>query len=257
MRFKTICRFLVLVQFVSAIFLALPTPQARAATPNAIYISEVAWAGSTLSTSDEWIELGNASASDVSIGGWKLFGAGSSDKVLVLPSDATIPAHGVYLISNYPMDDSHCALTVAPDAVTSTISLSNSALRIELRDVNSNLIDLAGDGQTPLAGYSQTLKANMIRVDIGLSGDDANAWGTANVSQNMYTPDFGTPGIIDFDFADEPVDETPPPIDVDETSATSTPATEPDLDQANTTSTEILSIDEVATSTESILTSTQ
>jgi hypothetical protein len=203
-------------------------PEVKAAESH-VYISEVAWAGSSLSTSDEWIELVNPTDQDVTLSDWKIVGAGSSNKNLVLPDDALIPAGGAYLIANYPAGDAHCSLTVEPNVVTSTISLSNSNLQIQLIDNNGQLVDQAGDGHAPPAGYSSDIKASMIRVDYLMSGDLKDAWQTAESSQNLKTPDLGTPGVVDID---EPA-PTPPPSE-ELPSATST---EPIVDESPTATT--------------------
>jgi len=60
------------------------------ATPS-IVIGEVAWAGSSKSTSDEWLELWNTTNSPISIGGWSLVGAGESG---LAPAAAQAVAQG-------------------------------------------------------------------------------------------------------------------------------------------------------------------
>lgn len=228
MNSKTFCHVVLVAQCVSLVYSALTIPAVRAAE-NHVYISEVAWAGSSLSTSDEWIELVNPTDQDVALSDWKIAGAGSSNKNLVLPDDALIPAGGAYLIANYPAGDTHCSLTVEPNVVTSTISLSNSNQQIQLIDNNGQLVDQAGDGSTPPAGYSSNIKASMIRVDYLMSGDLKDAWQTAELSQNLKTSDLGTPGVVDID---EPT-PTPPPSE-ELPSATST---EPIVDESPTATT--------------------
>ncbi|MDD5672427.1 MAG: lamin tail domain-containing protein, partial [Candidatus Omnitrophica bacterium] len=210
--------------------MALPIPSAQAAEPT-VYISEIAWAGSSLSTADEWIELANPTEQDVMIGNWKITGAGASGKALVLPADALIPAGGAFLISNYPSDDPHCSLNIQPDVVTTTISISNGILDIQLFDADDQLVDRAGDGHAPPAGYSEAVKATMVRVDFLTFGDLLEAWKTSDSSQNLKTSDLGTPGVVDI----VPIE---PPPDV----ISSPTSTEPIIDLPNTTSTDVLII---------------
>jgi len=154
-----------------------------------IVIGEVAWAGSSLSAADEWIELWNLGEEDVSLAGYTLTGA--STEPIAFPDDAMIVAGGTYLISNYSAEHANSALAALPDLVTTSVSLSNSALELTLRDVLMTTVDHIGDGSAPAAGNSGAAKASMIRTNDG--------WMTATVAQNMKegVPDFGTPDICD------------------------------------------------------------
>jgi len=246
MKSKSFCR-VVLIAYSLALsipLLAISPKPVQAVEPH-IYISEIAWAGSSLSTADEWLELSNPTLQDISIGGWRLTGVGASSKPLALPPDATILAGGAYLIANYPISDSHCSLTIQPNAVSTTVSIPNDKLFVQLWDANGQLIDQAGNNSAPPAGYSKDIKASMVRVDFLMSGDLPAAWKAANLSQNLKTSDFGTPGIVDIELTvSEPIEEpTEQPIEEVETQATST--------------TGILGIDEsldTSTSTDSVTT---
>ncbi len=164
---------------------------AHAAGSPSVVIGEVAWAGSSLSTADEWIELWNTGDTTATIGGWSLTGAGSSGAIIPFPANAVIPPFGTYLISNYEASDTKSALDIAPNVVTTTISLSNSALRIDLVDDTGAITDTAGDGGPPPAGTSLPDKASMVRQEVG--------WMTATSSQDLdlNVADFGTPGVCD------------------------------------------------------------
>ena len=66
------------------------------ATPGSVVINEVAWMGTgALSTSDEWIELYNATAQPISLEGWRLH---TADQGMTLTLHAVIAPHGYYLI---------------------------------------------------------------------------------------------------------------------------------------------------------------
>ncbi|MFA5130021.1 MAG: lamin tail domain-containing protein [Patescibacteria group bacterium] len=175
---------------------AMPLP-ARAQTSQVV-IEEIAWAGSSASTADEWIELANLGSATTTIGGWSLHGAGTSERVIYLPPDAEIPPYGTYLISNYAMSDASSALNTDVQLATTTVSLSNSALGIELVDASGNLIDRAGNGSVPLAGSTKPF-ATMQRASSTLSGDQSSAWTSATTSVNFKNDvvDLGTPGICD------------------------------------------------------------
>ncbi len=177
------------------IFLAIPPRTANAA--ELVYISEIAWAGSSLSSADEWIELANPSNLDVDVSGWRIVGAGSGESDIIFPSDSLIPAAGALMVANYDAGHQNAAFTVAPDIVTSTLSLSNSSMLIQLVDAEGVLVDVAGSGGAPFAGFSSNTKASMIRIDLTVLGDDADTWMTCDVSENMRTDDCGTPGLVD------------------------------------------------------------
>jgi len=204
-----------------------------AAPTSPVLIGEVAWAGSSLSTADEWIELWNTSNATTSVANWSLRGAGESGKTILLPADAVIAPYGTYLISNYSSADARTALAIEPQVVTTTISLSNSNLGIQLIDVNGTLIDSAGTGGTPPSGASLPTKLSMIR-----NGD---AWISATSSTNLKpgTADLATPGICDG--CSQPLTSPPTPD----------PAPTPPSVPIETTSTQI-----VVTSTDAIPTST-
>ena len=72
---------------------ATNTPTAPAA-PAWVVISEVAWAGTAASSTDEWIELWNPGAADVDLTGWVLTDGGDIHADL----GGTIGAGGFYLL---------------------------------------------------------------------------------------------------------------------------------------------------------------
>lgn len=200
---------LVYCAFIVSLLLA-PLPihvkHARAAAP--VLIGEVAWAGSSASTADEWLELWNVGDTDISLQGYSLVGAAS--KPIFLPDGASIPARGIYLVANYSDTDAKSVLAVPPQVVTSTVSLSNSALHITLVDTNGLTVDQAGDGKLPPAGSSGSTSTSMIR-----NGD---TWTSATSSMG-FDPgknDLGTPGFCDgCPIVAPPVDPAPldpPPL---------------------------------------------
>lgn len=192
--FRLVARVMLVLMLGTPFLNSLP---ARAATSHVV-IGEVAWAGSSLSTADEWLELWNLDQAPANIGGWSLAGAGESGKTITLPANATIPALGVYLISNYAANDPKSVLTVSPDVVTTTVSLPNSQLKIQLFASDGSLVDTAGTGVgNPPAGSSGTPKASMIRT---LDADgNPTGWVSATTAQNLTggVSDLATPGVCD------------------------------------------------------------
>lgn len=225
------------VLVISSMLLHLfPTPTVFAASP--ILIGEVAWAGSSPSTSDEWIELWNLGDATTSLAGWSLHGAGESGKAIPFSADATIPPYGTFIISNYSASDTKSILDIPPNVVTSTVSLSNSAFQFTLVDSLGVVVDTAGDGKAPPAGASLPAKMTMIRT---LSPDtiSTEGWMNATISVGFKpgTTDLGTPGFCDG------CQEPPTFVGVDEVTI---------YDEEATTSTTDIIIDP-ATTTEDVI----
>lgn len=203
----------------------LPSVARAETSPPGVVIGEIAWAGSSVSLADEWIELWNLGEADVPLGGWSLSGAGDNGRVIVFPPDAVLSARSVFLITNYAAGDPKTALAATPNMTTTTLALSNSAILIELRDANGTFVDRAGDGGTPAVGTTSPVKSSMIRTDPAMDGGDENAWMTATASARFLdnVRDLGTPGLCDgctgpLPPSDPPVEEAP----ATEESATST-----------------------------------
>jgi outer membrane biosynthesis protein TonB len=168
--------------------------------------------------------------SPISLSGWSLVGAGENNRRIVFAADAIIPAHGTYLIGNYAGGDVKSTLSISPNVVTSTISLSNSTVAIELRDASDNPVDIVGDGGTPAAGASLPIKLTMVRTNPLLAGTDESAWSSATVATNLIADvnDLGTPGICDGCAPEETPEPLPEPTPVEpEPVPEPTPSPEP------------------------------
>ena len=165
-----------------------------------VYFSEIAWVGSSLSTSDEWLELYNPLEETVDLSGWSLEGAASSQGTLIIPSGSFIEPGQTFLISNYGADNEKSTLTTIPNYVTSDISLSNSSFKLILKNTEGVAIDLAGDGNAPFAGGSQDdHMVSMHRIDENLDGSLPEAWGASEISLGFDEGivDLGTPGSLE------------------------------------------------------------
>ena len=190
----------------------------RASSP---FLSEIAWAGSSASLADEWVEICAAPGTDLS--GWSIEGAAGSP--IVLPDGSAAPASGAFLVANYAADDPKSTLAAAPHLVTTAVSLSNSALALALRDATGVVVDTAGDGGAPEAGSNAAPKASMERVGI-------TTWMTTSTSSGFDdgAAELGTPGsCASFEEA------SAPDLPAREDSATSTimvPEPEPAHDAA-------------------------
>lgn len=184
--------------------------------PN-IIIEEIAWAGSNFSIADEWIELANLGNATATIGGYALHDVVDPDRIITIPDGAEIPPFGTYLIANYAETDMKSALMTPVQLVTTSVSLSNSKLGLELRNALGTPIDRAGNGETPSAGSSGSF-ASMIRTNATSSGDQADSWIAATTSSNWKVDilNKGTPGVCDLCEAPSPTGST---ISTEEVSA--------------------------------------
>jgi|GEM_PF-1049239 len=168
------------------------------ADESTLVIGEIQWAGSSLSSADEWLELWNLSREPITLRGYQLTGASGTRNMFFGSSDI-VPARSAFLISNYDASDTKSILNIIPNMVTSSISLPNDKLKIQLLDPQGLVIDQAGNGLTPFAGSNDGNKSSMIRMIPLLSGDQPGAWFTATNSRNfdVGVATLGTPGFCD------------------------------------------------------------
>ncbi|TAL51053.1 hypothetical protein EPN81_01030 [Patescibacteria group bacterium] len=196
-------RWLAIVMLLTVAALPIRTQ----ASTQTIVFSEIAWAGSSISSSDEWIELTNVSDAAIDISGWTLTGAGSSGASLVLPEASLMEPHSTYLIANYEHAHENTALAVQPNFVTATLSVSNEGFNLALYDNGNTLVDVAGGAGAPFAGGSggtgdslDGRYTSMVRTDGLNDGALPESWMDADSSQGFLegVDDLGTPGIVTF-----------------------------------------------------------
>ncbi|MBI4437343.1 lamin tail domain-containing protein [Candidatus Uhrbacteria bacterium] len=222
--------WLALVVLLSVV--ALPI-RVSAASPTVVF-SEIAWAGSSTSSSDEWIELTNLTAEAIDLSQWIITGAGSNDKPLTLPEGGSIAPYSTYLIANYENGDANTALAASANYATATLSLPNDGFRLALSDALGAQIDVAGADGSPFAGGSGGTAASsdgryrsMARVDGLTAGDDDSAWEDATQSSGFLdgVQDLGTPGTMNLTAPVAPPDvaEEEVPSDAEATEASPTP----------------------------------
>ncbi len=171
-----------------------------------VVINELMWMGSATSSYDEWLELLNTTQQDVDLSGCQITKKTSSGETLMLelPEGSLVKAGDYFVISNYSEQDSNISLE--PDLVDSSVSLSNSGLQIKLYcgaenfdGAGSLLIDEADDGSgTPFKGSNDEPKKSMQRKAVGLPGNLESGWCTAGTSVNWDegAVELGTPGGV-------------------------------------------------------------
>lgn len=177
------------VLFSFLVFCFVPGRSVAESTPGPIVVSEVNWAGSSISTADEWLELTNLSDGTIDLAGWSIWTVIGEPKQLVGISAGSIGSHGTFLIANngpdYQFSLGTSSLATVPDVVDSSLSLSNSALQLELRNGSGQVIDHVGDGGKPFFGSTSPV-ASMERIfsPIG-SGTSASSWRTAITREHL------------------------------------------------------------------------
>lgn len=175
----------------------------NATTAPDVILSEVMWAGSSLSAADEWIELANMSNQPVDVSGWSL--AGASSVPIVFPNESLIDPHTTFLISNYAHTNTNSTLNTQPQIVSTMVSIPNDKFTLTLTAPNRGVVDSAGNGGAVFAGKSGGTGSvsdgryrSMERIDAFSDGTTKTAWADADVSNGFKdnTLDHGTPGIL-------------------------------------------------------------
>ncbi|TSC78996.1 MAG: nuclease [Candidatus Peregrinibacteria bacterium Gr01-1014_25] len=204
------CTFLALACTASvAIVRAEPSPPDVRAV-----ITEVLWAGSDVSSSDEWVGIGCIEGQEgmvstggverCAVGGWTLTsvnGAGQEVTIARLTVGASIPAGSEAVISRMTREASR--LDVDPFLISPDLTLPNTKLLLRLRDASGAVADIVDDGAgSPLAGANPsggTGRASMERIDPRASGTDAANWRTATESRGFDAGAqvMGSPGLLE------------------------------------------------------------
>ncbi len=162
------------------------TPQdAVAVTPghtpsgDAVFISEIAWAGTRHSASDEWIELGNDGDSPVSLSGWRLRSDDGSPDIAL---SGTIPAHGSFLIER-TNDDTLPSVTADLATSFGRGGIKNDGERMALISPDGSEKDAVSCASGWFAGDA-TAYASMERISGATEGSQGSSWRTYSGSGN-------------------------------------------------------------------------
>jgi len=174
------------ISLISIFFLFFLNPVK--AEQGSVLINEIAWMGTEISSTDEWIELFNKSDISVDVSGWLLKSRdGQPDIVL----EGNIPAKEYFLLER-TNDDS------VPNKIANQIyvgSLGNTGEYLELFDNENNLIDSIDMTGAWLYGDNDS-KQTMERVDDNNWQTSLNKGGTPgeinslreDVSDNQEVP---------------------------------------------------------------------
>jgi PKD repeat protein len=120
----------------------------------AVRINEIAWMGTTLSGTDEWIELSNDGTAAVDLSGWKIDAEDGSPSIDL---SGQISSGGFFLIER--TDD-----TTVPDVTADLVAafgngLGNAGETLRLRDASGAIVDtVVGGADWALIGGDNTTK---------------------------------------------------------------------------------------------------
>lgn len=149
---------------------AVPVVSAAVYGAGDVVINEIAWAGSTDSSGDEWIELYNTTNQSIDLSGWSIVDDGSTSYTV---QSGQISPYGYFLIL-----DNEDAVSVGGDALIG-LSLANAGDSLVLKDATGAVIDTVnGSGGSWYAGDLNS-KASMERIDPNSGVDSAANWADA------------------------------------------------------------------------------
>jgi len=114
-----------------------------------IIINEIAWMGTNISSSDEWIELYNPTSKAIDIDNWILK---TQDENIKITLKGTIPSQGFFLLER---TDDNSAPSEKADLIYQG-ALSNNGETLELVDSIGNVIDKIDNSTKWLFGDNKT-----------------------------------------------------------------------------------------------------
>ncbi|MBI1998710.1 MAG: lamin tail domain-containing protein [Parcubacteria group bacterium] len=150
-----------------------------ATTP--VVINEIAWMGTAASADDEWIELYNPTAQEVSLAGW-ILRAGDGTPTIGLTD--TIPAGGYYILErtdDMTVSDISANQIYGNDGASSALVNTGEELFLErVANGATTTIDKTPAGCSNWCNKgNNTTKQTMERIDARASGADSANWATA------------------------------------------------------------------------------
>ncbi len=202
---------------------------AQEATPSVV-INEVAWAGSSVKSSDEWIELKNISGEEMDFAEWTVFvdNPGNDYTVIIPRNLGTVPNNGFFLLSKFNSNSIDSALNIKPNLSLDFISfgITNSSFEITLSNPAGEEVDRAWDKTIgPQFGYKNSSgSATMERREPVAKGSMVDSWQQSTDSKNFDDlgsgiKNYGTPGTENSKLVEPPTIESisPNTAEVDET----------------------------------------
>lgn len=145
-----------------------------------VVINEIAWAGSSASAADEWIEFYNRASKTVNLSGWVLR---AEDGAPYINLSGTISAGGYYLIertSNNAVSDVAADLVASFTGVGSDSGLGDSGETLVLSRASTTIDQNVLCSNAWCGGSTAGNKLTSERIDPDVAGTDSINWGTSN-----------------------------------------------------------------------------
>jgi hypothetical protein len=175
--------------------------------PTSVIISEVAWAGTGASTSDEWIELYNPTANTINLNGWILKGLDGTPSISL--SDFNLAPGGFYVLERG--DDTTISDVTANLIFTGELGNTNEVL--QLYNFLGVCVDTANSNSGAWPAGSTVTYGSMERLGVVTDSDAAwitnvqsstwqkhDARGTSSANNLIH----GTPGYANWAFSVTP-----------------------------------------------------
>lgn len=165
-----------------------------------VVVNEIAWMGTTNSSSDEWIELYNPDATNVDLSGWNL---SATDGSPTIDLSGTISAGGYFLLER---TDDTTVPNISADQIY-TGALSNGGETLHLTNVTGTIVDSVDgkDSWQDIGGDSKSFEtAQRTSGGVWITAGPTPKSQNASVSDVQSTP---TPKIVSTSSVEE-VDTT-------------------------------------------------
>ena len=195
------------------LFMAFVSAPAPAEADGGVVVNEIAWMGTSVSATDEWIELYNASDTAIVLDGWLLVTQDGSPSITL---SGTIGAGAYFLLER--TDDASVPGIIADHIYTGALTDSGEAL--ELRDADGVLISSAT--WTDAGPGNKDERKPMARRLSGTWGTSEDSGGTPRATNTIA------------DDAPPPAHASPPPPPASPPSTAVPEPDEPQNDPADT-----------------------
>ena len=152
----------------------LPPKLSTAKNSGRVIINEIAWAGTSASATDEWLELYNTESESIDISSWQLISNDDSPKI-IFPEGTIIGANAYFLIER---TDDNAVSDIVADLYISfgQGGLNNTGEMVSLFDGHGVVIDVVGNvGELWYFGDSSS-KNSMERIDPINVGNSVSNW---------------------------------------------------------------------------------
>ncbi|MFA6918378.1 MAG: lamin tail domain-containing protein, partial [Candidatus Gracilibacteria bacterium] len=136
-----------------------------------VVINEIAWAGTTDNSNDEWIELYNNTNQSIDLSGWYIEDDGVPSYTI---ASGSIAPRGYFLIE----DAEEAVSSVNSDAVIG-LSLANAGDSLILKNPSGSVVDSVNSSGGAWYAGDGTSKATMERIDPTVFADTATNWANA------------------------------------------------------------------------------